>query len=66
MPLLNVVIILVVIGIGLYLLNKYVPLDAKVKTILNWVVIIAIVLWLLSLFGIFSRFSGLSNVRVGK
>ena len=66
MPLLNVVIILVVIGIGLYLLNKYVPLDAKVKTILNWVVIIAIVLWLLSLFGIFSGFSGLSNVRVGK
>ena len=50
---LSLVITLVVIGVVLYLINAYVPMDGKIKTILNWVVVIAVVLWLLSAFGVF-------------
>ena len=49
----HVVILLIVIGVLLYLVNAYVPMDAKIKNILNIVVVIAVVLWLLEVFGIF-------------
>lgn len=54
MPIINVLIILVVIGLLLWLANTYIPMDQKIKTILNVVVVILVVLWLLNLFGIFS------------
>ena len=47
MELIQLVVILIVIGVLLYLVNTYIPMDAKVKQILNVVIIIAIVLWLL-------------------
>lgn len=50
MPLLELVVILIVIGVGLYLINRVIPMDANVKTILNVVVILVICLWLLSVF----------------
>lgn len=53
MSLLTIIIVLVVAGILLYLINKYVPMDGKIKTILNWVVIIILVFWLLKAFGLF-------------
>lgn len=52
MPLINVIITLVVVGILLWLLNTYVPMDGKIKKIINIVVVIAVVLWLLSAFGV--------------
>lgn len=52
MPLLTVFLILVIVGVILFLVNKYVPMDAKIKTILNWAVVIIVVLWLLSAFGV--------------
>ena len=55
MPLLTILIVLVIVGVGLYLINTYVPMDPKIKRILNWVVVIVVVLWLLSLFGIFGH-----------
>jgi hypothetical protein len=53
MPLLNVIIWLVVIGVALYLINRYVPMAQSIKTILNWAVVIFVCLWLLtSVFGL--------------
>ncbi len=52
MSLIGLVITLVVVGVLLWLLNNYVPMDAKIKTILNVVVVIAVVIWLLQAFGV--------------
>lgn len=50
MPIITVVIVLIVIGVLLWLVNTMIPMDEKIKQILNVVVIIATVLWVLSLF----------------
>ena len=63
MPLLTVAITLIVVGVLLWLVNSYIPMDGKIKQILNVVVVIAVVLWLLSVFGLIGE---LSNIRVGK
>ena len=52
MPLVSLVIALIVIGVLLWLVNTYIPMDAKSKQILNIVVIVAVVLWLLSVLGV--------------
>ncbi|MCB9037865.1 MAG: hypothetical protein H6557_14715 [Lewinellaceae bacterium] len=52
MPLLNVLILLVVVGVILWLVNTYIPMDGKIKNILNVVVVIIVVIWLLQVFGI--------------
>jgi len=54
MPLLTIIIVLIVAGIFLYLVNNYIPMDGKIKTILNVVVVIAVIVWLLKLFGVLS------------
>lgn len=54
MSLVTVLIVLVVVGVLLWLINAYVPMDAKIKQILNIVAIIAVVLWLLKAFGVFA------------
>jgi hypothetical protein len=48
--LISLVVVLIVIGVLLWLVNSYIPMDAKMNQILNAVVVIAVVLWLLSLF----------------
>jgi hypothetical protein len=58
MPLLNLVIVLVVVGVLLFLINNYLPMDGKIKTILNVVVVIAVILWLLQSFGILGSLGG--------
>jgi hypothetical protein len=62
MPLISLIITLVVVGVGLWLINNYVPMDGKIKTILNVVVVIAVVMWLLAAFGVLGS---LGNLRVG-
>ena len=52
MPLIQLILILVVVGVILWLVNSYIPMDAAIKKILNVVVIIAVILWLLSVFGV--------------
>jgi hypothetical protein len=52
MTLIGLVVVLVIVGVGLYLLNAVVPMDPKIKTILNAVVVIAVLLWLLEAFGL--------------
>jgi hypothetical protein len=54
MPIVTVIVVLVVIGLLLWLANQYIPMDAKIKQILNIVVVIFVILWLLNVFGVFS------------
>jgi hypothetical protein len=54
MPIITVIVILIVIGLLLWLANTYIPMDGKIKQILNIVVVIAVILWLLNVFGVFS------------
>jgi hypothetical protein len=63
MPLVNVLIVLVVVGVVLWLVNTYIPMDAKIKSILNIVVVIGVVIWLLRAFGILGS---LSQFRIGR
>jgi hypothetical protein len=63
MPLISVVITLIVVGVLLWLVNNYIPMDGKIQNILNIVVVIAVVLWLLSVFGVLAP---LSSYRVGR
>ncbi|GGH43439.1 hypothetical protein GVY41_01485 [Frigidibacter albus] len=62
MPLLDLIITLVVVGVLLWLVNTYIPMDRKIKSILNIVVVIAVILWILRGTGLLS---GLSAVTVG-
>ena len=62
MPLIHLVITLVVVGVILWLINNYIPMQATIKKILNAVVIVVVVLWLLSAFGLIGPISGL---RIG-
>jgi hypothetical protein len=50
MSLIGLILLLVVVGVILWLVNSYIPMDAKIKKILNVVVVIIVILWLLSLF----------------
>jgi hypothetical protein len=63
MPAINVLLVLVVVGVVLWLVNTYLPMDPKIKTILNIVVVIVVVIWLLRAFGILGS---LSQVRIGR
>jgi hypothetical protein len=55
-------IILVAIGVVLWLINNYIPLDSKIKSILNVVVVIVVFLWTLYIFGVIGSLSGM---RIG-
>ncbi len=63
MTLISVLVVLIVVGVLLWLVNTYIPMDGKIKKILNVVVVIALILWLLSAFGIIGS---LSHVRIGR
>jgi hypothetical protein len=62
MPLLQVLMILVVVGVLLWLVNGFVPMAGSIKSILNAVVVIAVVLWLMNIFGLLHSFS---RVHIG-
>ena len=62
MSLINLVVTLVVVGVLLWAVNTYIPMDGKIKKILNVIVVLVVVLWLLQAFGILGS---LSNIRVG-
>jgi hypothetical protein len=62
MPLLQVLMVLIVVGVLLWLVNNFIPMAGSIKSILNAVVVIVTVLWLLNIFGLFHS---LSRMRVG-
>ena len=59
MPLINVVITLIVVGVLLWLVNTYIPMDGKIKGILNAIVVIVVVVWLLQAFGLLGAINGI-------
>ena len=62
MPLVDLVIALIVVGVALYLINRFIPMAPSIKTILNIVVVVAVCVWILKMTGLWG---GLSNYRVG-
>ncbi|TDE28211.1 MULTISPECIES: Thivi_2564 family membrane protein [Flavobacterium] len=54
MSLLTVLLVLIVVGVLLWLVNTYIPMDGTIKKILNIVVIIVVIIWLLKVFGLFN------------
>jgi hypothetical protein len=62
MPLVTLVMYLVVVGVLLWLINNYVPMDGKIRQIVNAVVVVVVVVWLLQVFGVMAP---LSRIRVG-
>jgi hypothetical protein len=54
MSLVSIVIALIVVGVLLWLVNTYIPMDGKIKQILNIVVLIVVILWLLKVFGVWA------------
>jgi len=58
----HLVIVLIVVGVLLWFINSYIPMQSTIKRILNAVVVICVILWLLSAFGILSDLGG---VRLG-
>jgi hypothetical protein len=62
MSLLYIIAVLIVVGVLLWLVNTYIPMDSKIKGILNAVVVIVVVIWLLQAFGLLGD---LANIRVG-
>ena len=63
MPLISLVIVLIVVGVLLWAINTYIPMDGKIKSILNIVVVIVVVLWLLNAFGVLGS---LESIRIGQ
>ena len=55
MPLMNVVVTLIVVGVILWLINTYIPMQGTIKKILNFVVVVVVVLWLLYGFGVLNH-----------
>jgi hypothetical protein len=62
MPLIEIVIVLIVVGVVLWLINTYIPMAAAIKSLLNAVVLIVLIVWLLKLFGLWSH---ITHLRIG-
>jgi hypothetical protein len=65
MPLIQLLEVLIVVGVLLWLVNRFIPMQATIKSILNGVVVIAVVLWLLNLLDSFTRSRGSTLGRSG-
>jgi hypothetical protein len=63
MPLLNLVVVLIVVGVGLYLINRYIPMASSIKTILNVVVVVAVCVWLLQAVGLWASVTNFRLTR---
>lgn len=63
MSLVHLVIVLVVVGVILWLINTYIPMQSTIKKLLNAVVVIAVILWLLNALGLLHSLMG---IRIGK
>jgi hypothetical protein len=61
MSLIGLVVVLIVVGVLLYLINTIIPMDAKIKTIINVLVVLVVCLWLLQAFGLIGS---INNVRL--
>ena len=62
MPLVNLVVALIVVGVALFLINRYIPMASSIKSILNIVVVVFVVIWVLQAVGLWAS---ISTFRVG-
>lgn len=62
MPLINVVLVLILVGMGLWVINRFIPMASSIKTILNVVVVVAVCVWVLQAVGLWDE---VSSFRVG-
>jgi hypothetical protein len=58
MSILTIIVALIVVGLLLWLVNNYIPMDGKIKNILNIVIVIAVIIWLLKAFGVLDSLKG--------
>jgi len=63
MPLLYVVVVLIVVGVGLWLINRFIPMASSIKTILNVVVVVAVCVWILQVVGLWGQ---VTSFRIGR
>jgi hypothetical protein len=63
MPLLQLVVTLVVVGFLLWLVNRFIPMQSTIKSVLNGLVVIVVVIWIANLYGLFAP---LSRIHVGR
>lgn len=61
MSILTILLVLIIAGLVLYLVNRFIPMEGNIKSLLNWVVIIFLIVWLLKAFGVFAM---LGNARI--
>ena len=62
MPLINLVLTLIVVGVALWLINRFIPMASAIKTILNIVVVVAVAVWVLKAVGMWGT---VTNFRIG-
>ena len=55
MPLINLVVVLVIVGVALYLINRFIPMASSIKTILNVLVVVVVCVWLLQAVGLWGN-----------
>ena len=58
MPLINLVLALIIVGVGLWMINRFIPMASSIKTILNVVVVVAVCVWVLEAVGLWGEISG--------
>ena len=63
MPLVNLVVVLIIVGIALYLINRYIPMASSIKTILNVVVVVGVCVWVLQAVGLWTD---VTTFRIGR
>lgn len=63
MPLVNIVLMLIIVGVGLYLINRYIPMASSIKSILNIFVVVVVCIWLLQATGLWA---GVSTFRLSR
>ena len=63
MPLINLVFVLIVVGVGLWLINRFIPMASSIKSILNVVVVVAVCIWVLQAVGLWSD---VTSFRLGQ
>jgi len=63
MPLINLVVALIVVGVALYLVNRYIPMASSIKSILNVVVVVAVCVWVLQAAGLWGNVTNFRLTR---
>jgi len=63
MPLINIVVALIVVGLALWLINRFIPMASSIKAILNVVVVVAVGVWVLQAFGLWGQITSYRFTR---